>query len=238
MAAEAHFNWYQMVPGLEDLAHHQPHVLAAVTVSSLLVVTTLAARFAIAGKKTSEVLVPSSRLSFLGFWDLVTENLYKMCRNILGDDAKTYLPIIGTLFLFIFFNNLLGLIPGFVPATDNVNTTLACGLFVFVYYNYVGFRSAGVAYLKHFAGPVWYMAWLLLPIEIISHSVRPFTLALRLKGNMMGDHTVLSVFTHMFPYVVPIPIYLLGLLVSFLQAFIFVMLTMVYISMARDSDHH
>ncbi|NUM87851.1 MAG: F0F1 ATP synthase subunit A, partial [Bdellovibrionales bacterium] len=153
-------------------------------------------------------------------------------------DAAKYLPVVGTLFLFIFVCNLFGLIPGFSPPTDNVNTTLACGLFVFLYYNYRGLREGGLHYLKHFLGPVWYMAWMILPIEIISHSVRPFTLALRLKGNMMGDHTVLAVFTDMFGYGVPVAVYFLGLLVCLIQAFIFVMLTMVYISMAKDSEHH
>jgi F-type H+-transporting ATPase subunit a len=183
-------------------------------------------------------LVPPPRLSFLNFADIVTEGLYKLTKTVLGHDAGDYFPIIGTLFIYIFLNNLLGLFPGFSPATDNVNTTLACGAFVFLYYNFIGFKKGGLAYGKHFIGPVWYLAWLLLPIELISHFVRPFTLALRLKGNMAGDHTVLSVFTHMAPYIVPVPVYFLGLLVCFLQAFIFAMLSMVYISMAKETDHH
>lgn len=230
---EHHFSWFHYVPVLSQL---EGHIAAAIFVALILVAFSLAARLALAGNK--DYLVPPSRLSFLNFADLVSENLYKLTKSILGHDAPLYFPVIGALFLFIFISNLLGLVPGFVPPTDNVNTTLACGAAVFLYYNYVGIRAAGLGYLKHFMGPVWYLAWLLLPIELISHFVRPFTLALRLKGNMMGDHTVLSTFTHMAPYIVPVPIYFLGLLVCFLQAFIFVMLTMVYISMARDSDHH
>jgi F-type H+-transporting ATPase subunit a len=233
MEHEAHFNWFHYVPGLSLL---QPHVAAAVFVSLLLCVFALLARFSLA--KNKDYLVPPSRLSFLNFADIVTESLYKLTKTVLGHDARDYFPIIGTLFIFIFVNNLLGLLPGFSPATDNVNTTLACGAFVFLYYNYIGFKKGGLAYGKHFLGPVWYMAWLLLPIELISHFVRPFTLALRLKGNMSGDHTVLAVFTHMAPYIVPVPVYFLGLLVCFLQAFIFAMLSMVYISMAKESDHH
>lgn len=229
----AHFSWFHYIPGLAELPGH---IAAALVVSAILMVFSLFARLSLAGNKA--YLIPGEKMSFLNFSDIVSENLYKLTKNILGDDAPKYFPIVGALFLFVFVNNLFGLIPGFSPATDNVNTTLACGLFVFIYYNWVGFRSAGIGYLKHFLGPVWYMAWLLLPIELISHSVRPFTLALRLKGNMAGDHTVLSVFTDMAPYLVPVPVYFLGLLVCFLQAFIFVMLTMVYVSMARDSDHH
>lgn len=212
------------------------HIAAALVVTVLLMLFSLFARMALARQKN--YLVPGQKLTFLNFSDIVSENLYKLTYNILGHDAPIYFPVVGTLFLFIFVNNLFGLIPGFSPATDNVNTTLACGIFVFIYYNYRGFKAGGMHYLKHFLGPVWYMAWLLLPIELISHTVRPFTLALRLKGNMSGDHTVLSVFTEMAPYVVPVPVYFLGLLVCFLQAFIFVMLTMVYVSMARDSEHH
>jgi len=233
MQHEAHFSWFQFVP---FLAHYPYHVVAAATVAIFLVILTLLGRLALAG--TKEKLIPAEKLTFFGFFDLMVEGLYKLTENILGDAAKEYLPIVGSLFLFVFVSNLMGLLPGFSPPTDNVNTTLACGIFVFLYYNYQGFKHGGLAYAKHFCGPVWYMAWMLLPIEIISHVVRPFTLALRLKGNMTGDHTVLASFTDMVPYVVPVAVYFLGFLVCFIQAFIFVMLTMVYVSMARDSSHH
>jgi F-type H+-transporting ATPase subunit a len=234
MAQEAaYFSWFHYVPGLSLLSSH---VAAAVFVSLCLGVFALAARLSLARNK--DYLVPPSNLSFLNFADVMSESLYKLTQMVLGKDAPRYFPIIGALFLFIFFNNLLGLVPGFSPATENVNTTLACGAFVFLYYNYQGFKLGGWSYAKHFFGPVWYMAWLLLPIELIGHFTRPFTLALRLKGNMTGDHVVLSEFTHLVPYIVPIPVYFLGLLVCFLQAFIFAMLAMVYISLAKDSDHH
>ena len=233
MAHGEHFSWFHYIPGLNQL---EDHIAAGLVVAAILVVFSLCARIALALNK--DYLVPPSKLSFLNFADAVAEALYNLTKSILGHDAHKFLPIIGTLFLYIFVSNLFGILPGFNPPTDNVNTTLACGVFVYIYYNYLGFKEGGIHYMKHFLGPVWYMAWLLLPIELISHTVRPFTLALRLKGNMSGDHTVLSAFTNMAPYLVPVPVYFLGLLVCFLQAFIFVMLTMVYISMARDSDHH
>jgi F-type H+-transporting ATPase subunit a len=235
MGHEAHFTWFQLVPVLRDYPNH---VVATLLVVVILMVFTLLARISLAAAKQEEILVPASRLSFLGFFDIVAEGLFKLTESILGKDARKFLPITGTLFLFIFISNLLGLVPGFSPPTDNVNTTLACGLFVFIYYNYLGIREGGIHYLKHFLGPVWYMAWLLLPIELISHAVRPFTLALRLKGNMVGDHTVLATFTDLVPYGVPVAVYFLGLLVCFIQAFVFVMLSMVYISMAKESEHH
>jgi F-type H+-transporting ATPase subunit a len=233
MAQEGHFSWFHFVPGFQLL---QSHVAAALFVSILLAIFAVFARLSLA--RNRDYLVPPSRLSFLNFADVVSESLYKLTQSVLGHDAKEFFPVIASVFLYIFVNNLLGLFPGFVPATDNVNTTLACGIFIFIYYNYRGFRASGLAYMKHFFGPVWYLAWLLLPIELISHFVRPFTLALRLKGNMAGDHTVLAAFTSMAPYGAPVPVYFLGLLVCFLQAFIFVMLSMVYISMAKESDHH
>lgn len=233
MEHEVHFSWFQLVPGLNQLPDH---VAAAVAVAVFLALVTLLARVSLSSSKYG--LVPPAKLTFLNFFDIVSGSLYGLTKNMLPHHTEEYFPVVGSLFLYIFVNNLLGLVPGFTPSTDNVNTTLACGIFVFLYYNYIGFKRAGLSYLKHFCGPVWYMAWLLLPIEIISHVVRPFTLALRLRGNMAGDHTVLSTFTNMAPYIVPVPVYFLGLLVCFLQAFIFVMLTMVYVSVASDTDHH
>jgi F-type H+-transporting ATPase subunit a len=230
---EQHFSWYQLVPSLANLPYH---VVAAFTVVIFLMVLTGFGRLALAGSK--DVLVPHAKLSFFNFFDLVAEGLYKLTESILGEAAGEYYPLIGTLFMYIFVSNLMGLIPGFSPPTGNVNTNFACSIFVFVYYNYVGFKHAGIGYIKHFMGPVWYLAWVILPIEIISHVVRPFTLSLRLMGNMTGDHTVIAAFTHLVPYGIPVAFYFLGLLVCFIQAFVYTMLTMVYISMARESDHH
>lgn len=235
MEHEVHFSWFHFIPVLRDYPNH---IVAAGLVAVILVVFSLLARLALTFAKPESILIPPPKLSFLGFFDLVVEGIYKLTESVLGKDARKFVPVAGALFLYIFISNLLGLLPGFTPPTDNVNTTLACGIFVFLYYNYKGFQTGGIHYLKHFLGPVWYLAWLLLPIELISHAVRPFTLALRLRGNMVGDHTVLSMFTQLVPYGVPVAVYFLGLLVCFIQAFVFVMLSMVYITMARDSDHH
>jgi F-type H+-transporting ATPase subunit a len=133
----------------------------------------------------------------------------------------------------------LGLIPGFSPATDNFNTTLALGIFVFLYYNYQGIKEQGLwGHIKHFMGPVWYLAILIFPIELISHAVRPLSLGLRLQGNMKGDHLVLSIFSGLVPYLVPIPFYVIGLFVCFMQAFVFTLLTMVYISLSTATHDH
>ncbi len=230
----AHFNWFHYVPWLDQL---DSHVAGAILVSVILFIFSIAARLSLARHR--DYLVPPDRLSFLNFADIISENLYKMTESVLGHDAPRYFPVMGGLFLYVLLSNLIGLFPGMEPPSANINTNLACGVFVFLYYNYQGLKASGISYLKHFFGPVWYLAWLLLPIEIISHTVRPFTLALRLKGNMVGDHTVLSVFTGLAPggLVLPVPFYFLGLMVCVIQAYIFVMLTMVYVSLAKESDH-
>lgn len=230
-----HFHWFKLIPSLAEIPHH---ITSAILVVAILVVLTLIARIMLMAKGYDKAIIPSEKLNFIGFFDIVVEQLYKLAASILGDDAKHYLPLVGSIFLFILCNNLLGLVPGFLPATDNTNTNLACGLFVFAYYNYQGVKLGGLAYLKHFMGPVWYLSWLLLPIELFSNLIRPFTLAVRLKGNIVGDHTVLSVFTEMVPYGVPVMAYALGVMVCFIQAFIFTMLTMVYLAMAKDAAHH
>ncbi len=231
----AHFNWFSYVPGLSQLP---PHVAGAIFVSLLLGIFALAARAALAGHQN--YLVPSDRFTFLNFADMLAEGLYGLTKSILGHEAAKYFPIMGALFLYVLISNLIGLFPGMEPPSSNINTNLALGVFVFLYYNYQGVKSAGLSYFKHFLGPVWYLAWLMLPIEIISHVARPLTLALRLKGNMVGDHTVLNIFTHLAPWGLglPVPFYFLGLMVCVIQAYIFVLLTMVYVSLAKESEHH
>lgn len=214
------------------------HVAGAITVASTLVVATGIARLKLASAGMS--LVPSPKFSYLNLFEMIAEGLFKLTQIILGDHARKYFPLTGALFIYIFVSNISGLIPGMLPPTDNMNTTLACGIFVFVYYNYVGFREAGFAYLKHFLGPVKFIAPLMLLIELVSHFVRPLSLGLRLSGNMQGDHMVLSVMTSLAPagLLLPLPFYVLGTIICFIQAFVFTLLTMVYISMAEESAHH
>ena len=132
---------------------------------------------------------------------------------------------------------MVGLIPGMTPATDNINTTLALGLFTFGVYNWYGVKEHGVKYINQFLGPLLFLAPFMFFLELISHAIRPFSLALRLWGNMMGDHTVLSIFLDLVPYGVPVVFYALGLFVCFMQAFVFSLLTMIYLSMAISHDH-
>jgi F-type H+-transporting ATPase subunit a len=191
-----------------------------------------------AKKRDDEGLIPDGNLTFRNLFEILAEKLYGLAVNVMGKHgAEKYFPIVGALFIFIFLSNLIGMIPGLLPPTDNLNTTFALGLFVFLYYNYVGLRENGLAYLKHFAGPILWLAPLMLIVEIASHVFRPISLGLRLRGNIMGDHVVLGIFNDLVPIGIPFIFYGIGLFVALVQAFVFCLMTMVYISLSASHDH-
>ncbi|MGK5083610.1 F0F1 ATP synthase subunit A [Bdellovibrionota bacterium FG-1] len=230
------FTWLSLI----GLGEYPNHVVMAIFVAVTLVLTTFVARAQLnAVMRSAEGgLVPESKMTYRGFFEIMAEGLFKLTEGVIGQhDAPIYFPVVGTLFVFIFFSNLVGMIPGFLPPTDNLNTTLALGTFVFVYYNYAGLRAHGVAYLKHFLGPMIWLAPLMLIIELASHIFRPLSLALRLRGNIMGDHVVLHVFSGLVPLFLPVIFYGLGVFVAFIQAFVFCLMTMVYISLSIAHDH-
>ena len=153
------------------------------------------------------------------------------------DLAKKYLPLTGALALYIFFSNVIGIIPGFESPTGNVNQTLVLALIVFVYYHYEGIRKNGVVhYFAHFAGPVKILAPLMFPIEIISHISRIISLSFRLFGNIKGDDLFLAVLLMLAPYIVPLPAFALLTFSALLQAFIFMILTYVYLAGATTLE--
>jgi F-type H+-transporting ATPase subunit a len=200
--------------------------------------------------KVTNIAIPDKGLTFRNFTEAYGQFIYNQCKAVIGEDqAHKYFGFVGFIFIFILLCNLAGLIPGFLPPTEFLNTTLALGIFSFIYYNVKGVQEVGfVNYMKHFAGPLWYMAILIFPIEIISNFIRPMSLALRLRGNMYGDHTVLHIFSNIIPdafnipsILIPMPFYILGTLVSLIQAYVFTVLSMVYISLAtahHDHDEH
>lgn len=229
---------YTFLAGIAQQAHIAQHVLTFFIVGILFLLIGVIYRSKSSSVKN--IAIPDRGITFRNMVEALGQFVYNLARNIMGEkQAKKYYTVIVLLFSFIFINNVVGLIPGFLPPTDNFNTTLALGLFVFLYYNYEGIREQGlVGHIKHFMGPVWYLAILIFPIELISHGVRPLSLGLRLKGNMEGDHLVLSIFSNLVPYIVPIPFYVIGLFVCFMQAFVFTLLTMVYISLATATHDH
>jgi len=217
------------------------HVVAAFLVFLILVAMSLYARMKM--RRIEDVLVPSPKLSVLNFFELMMSGLMELMRDVIGPDYKRHVPLVGTFALFILVSNLLGLVPGFLPPTDNLNTTLACGLVVFVYFNIQGFRVHGIGHLTHLANPVgewwgWFLAPLMLPIELVGIMVRPFSLAIRLAGNMIGDHKVLLAFAGVMPFLLPLPFMFLGLLVALIQTAVFCILTCVYIALhAQEAAH-
>jgi len=184
-----------------------------------------------------EDIIPKARFSLRNFFEVFIEQMAKLSDSVIGSGGKPMIPVFCFLFLFIWFQNLLGLFPGFLPSTQNVNTTIALGTFAFCIYNYYGFKEHGLKYLKQFLGPILFMAPLFVFIEILSHLFRPLSLGLRLFGNMKGDHTVIGIFLDMFPIAIPVIFYFLGFFVCTLQAFVFTILTMVYVSLAISHDH-
>jgi F-type H+-transporting ATPase subunit a len=174
------------------------------------------------------------------FEDLVG-GLSGMLADIVGPKGPSYISVVGTVGFFILVANLMGLIPGLMAPTSSINVTLGCAITVWVFYHIQGVREQGLgAYLKHFAAPPGaplFIAPIMLPIEIISHFSRVLSLSLRLFGNIFGEELVILILFSIVPFVVPLPMMFLGIITSTLQAFIFVMLTMIYLGGAVASEH-
>ena len=179
-------------------------------------------------------LVPSGIHNFM---EAVIVSIEGMIEGTMGKEGKNYFPLIATFSLFILTSNLIALIPGFYPPTANVNTNAALALIVFFMTHIIGVRKHGAAYLKHFIGPVWWLAPLMFVIEVIGHLARPLSLSLRLFGNMYGHEIVLMIFFTMVPLFLPIPMMLMGVLVAFIQTFVFTLLAMIYIAGALEEAH-
>ena len=251
----AHFNWTQLIPGvhpeMDPVTHvaqglDYTHVATAMLAGCFLIVISLMARASLGSNE--HAITPSSKFSLKGFFEVFTEAIASISDMVVGKEGRKFVPMFATIFLYIWFNNLVGLIPGMTPATDNINTTVAVGLFSFISYNAYGIKEHGFGYLKHFMGPLLWIAPLMFVIEVIGHVVRPMSLGLRLQGNMTGDHTVLGIFLNLAPFpmvnetflaALPIPVifYFLGMFVCTMQAFVFTMLSMIYVSMAISHDH-
>jgi len=182
-------------------------------------------------------LVPSKLQNIL---ELILQAFENILVDIVGEQGRKYLPLIGTIGLFIFFCNILGLVPGLMSPTSKLNVTLGCALVVFVYYHWQGIRSQGLGkYLKHFAGPTPLLAPLLMPIEIISHFSRPVSLSLRLFGNIFAEEMLIVVIASIIPYVLPLPFMAVAIFTATIQTFVFILLACIYIAgaVAHEEEH-
>ena len=259
-----HATWFELVPGFRQLDQSVAETLgglfhvgegghgAVASVYQLfmalfvfVLITGVLFRAGLNRLPVEKRIIPEDRLTARTLFELVVEVVLAMMRDIIGPKADTFLPLIGTLAIFIFVSNIMGLVPGFQPPTANLNTTLALAIPVFLATHVYGVKEHGIAYFKHFFGPIikWYalpLMLIMLVIEIISHLARPLSLALRLLGNMTGDHMVIAVFMGLLavPLIYPLPILVLGVVVCTVQTMVFCLLSMVYIGLAVAHEDH
>ena len=206
------------------------HILFAVAI--LIIIPIL---FKMIAKKPSLIPTPLQNI-----FELYIEFVDNMLKENMGEKGRKYFALVAGLGLFIFFGNLLGMIPlpHFESYTANINTTLGLALLVFIIYNIEGFRKHGLAYIKQFMGPIPAAAPIFFIIEVISHISRPITLALRLFANMTGGELVTMVLIGLIPLLVPLPVMVVHLIAVFLQTYVFMILTTVYIAGAISDEAH
>ena len=191
-------------------------------------------------RRLDVAVIPDETLTTRTFFEAFFGYFYGMAKDVMGPkNAKRYFGLIGGSAAFIFFSNILTLIPGFSPPTSNLNVTIGCALVVFIAFNYYGLKENGWGYIAHLAGPKWYLAPLVFPIEVISTCVRPVTLSIRLMINMAVDHLVGAIFLGMVAILVPLPLMFLAIIVVCVQTLVFCLLTSIYIGLATEkAEHH
>lgn len=217
------------------------HSAEPIVASLCVALTILVLAFLTRGRITNldDAVTPDDALSLRTFMEVFIGYFYDLMKDMMGPKrAKRYFPIVGTLALFIFFSNIIGLIPGFIPPTSSLNITAGCAVVVFLSFNYYGIKENGLGYFKHLAGPVWWLSWLIFPIELLSLCIRPVTLCIRLMLNMAVDHLLVTIVLGMVALLLPIPIVMLGTLVCVVQVLVFCLLTSIYISLATEHEEH
>jgi F-type H+-transporting ATPase subunit a len=246
------FTWYALLPH-DWQANLQQHTFFALMGALFVLLFAWRGRAALA--RAQDPAIPAADLGVRNIAELLIGLVVSQSDAIIGKQGRKFVPYFGTFFLFILFSNLIGLLPGFSPPTSNLNTTVALALISFIGYNVIGLKEMGAGYLRHFVGPMTglpaqsflgklaFVPLLLLSVafffvlEFASHLFRPVSLALRLFGNMMGDHIVIEVFMDLTKLVVPVIFYALGTLVSIIQAAVFMLLSMIYVSLAIAHGH-
>lgn len=214
--------------GLNKLAHAWPHVLYSWLVILILVIL---------GKlAASKVTLIPGKLQNL--FEVVIDGIETFQVEMMGEHGRHYFPLIATIGIYVFLCNLIGLIPGVLSPTANINTTLSVALVTFTATHYVGIKYHGIKYIKHFTGTMLPLAPLMFPIEIISHLSRVLSLTLRLFGNIMGEDLVLGILLFLAgKFLAPLPMMCLAIFTSFVQAFVFSLLAMLYVAGALHEAH-
>lgn len=214
---------------------HPEHLFPDYLVMVIIVALFLVLFFSLASRHLT--IIPNKKQSFL---EMGIELFEGLLEDTVGEGGRKYLPVIATVGLFIFFSNLLGLVPGLMSPTSKLNVTVGCALVVFVYYHWEGIKSQGLLrYLKHFIGPIPLLAPLLLPIEIISHFSRPVSLSIRLFGNIFAEELLIVIIASIMPFFLPLPFMAIAIFTSVIQAFVFVLLACIYIAgaVAHEEEH-
>ena len=214
--------------GLGHFAHTYTHVVYSWVLMAMLIIAG-----ALATKTIS--MIPGKTQNL---WEVIVSGIEEFMVETAGEEARWLFPLAATIFIYIFIGNLIGIIPGFYPPTANLNTTASCAIVVVVFTHIIGVKYHGVKYIKHFMGPVWWMAPLIFVIEIIGHLARILSLSFRLFGNMMGHEIVLAIlFGLAGAFFAPLPIMALGIFVAFVQGFVFFLLSIIYFSGAMEHAH-
>lgn len=256
------FSWFQLVPGFgpdggvgEALHLTHPADAAHIPTAWFMVAVVLGfaglARMGLERAKARpglERLLPDEGVTFRNLGEMLTDGLHGMVLGVIGPkETKNFFPLMASFFTYILFSNLASFIPGFLPVTDNFSSNLALGATSFLVFNYAGLSRDPVGYFKHLAGPILALAPAFLVLETLSLFIRPMSLSFRLTVNIFVDHLLQGIARDigggflgtLGMILVPIPLYFLGLLVCFVQAFVFSLLSTIYVSMSLPhGDHH
>lgn len=255
LAPVAAFSWFELIPGVTNgqlmgalhIHDHGGHVAIAALgswlVCGFLILLALGARLGLNKARAQGgtlQYVPASGFSLRNLFEVYVSSIRNLSASMLDEhDTRKFFPLFGGLFVYIFFCNLLGVLPGMLPPTENISNNFAMASVVLVVYLAVGLgRNAG-PFIKHMAGPIVWLAPLIMAIELLGLLIiRPGSLSLRLMGNIVGDHMVLGIMSDLTKAVIPSIFLGLGVFVSFLQAFVFTLLSIIYVSMSIVHDDH
>ncbi|HXJ34937.1 MAG TPA: F0F1 ATP synthase subunit A [Candidatus Eisenbacteria bacterium] len=229
------FTWFGTVAHLHGAWEH---VAGASLVVLVLLLFGIRVRSGLAN--TERAIAPEDGVTARNVAETFVEAIIGLAKSAIPHHAEHYVPLLATFFAFILLSNVLGLVPGFAPPTSTFNITFALGCVSFGAYHAYGVKAQGLGkYLKHFLGPVAFIAPLMLVIELFSHAFRPVSLGVRLYANMFADHTVIEIFTDLTKALIPVAFYALGFFVCIVQSFVFTMLSAIYISgaVAHGAEH-
>jgi len=211
------------------------HIATSALVVSLLLVFAASTRRGLAVAEAA--IEPQYGITRRNVSELFVEFIDGLAEGVIGHGARRYVPLLGSFFIFILVSNLLGLVPGFSPPTSDFNITLALGVIAFFAYHVAGAREHGAKYFRQFLGPLLALAPLMIVVELFSHAFRPMSLGIRLYANLFADHQLIEIFTGLTRFLVPVAFYVLGAFVSVVQAFVFTMLSAIYIALAISHEH-